>query len=374
VFDPIRHPRLLRLRILWERARAKFVRAPAGPEEADRQLSNFYERAWRDAAAHVGAAVQALGYNVLEIRLGERWTRVWHHTSSLDDLAAHRVVRTKGLMHRLLAVHGLPTPRHLEFDMSELPKAADFLDAAGRPCVIKPACGTGGGLGVVTGIRTHWQLALAAWNASRWGDHPLLEEQVEGTNYRLLYLDGQLLDVVKREPPFTVGDGALSVCGLIEKLNRERLGQKGALSHSQLGIDLDVQTTLARQGLSLRSVPAAGTRVQLKTVINDNSSYENVTARDELCSEILGEAARAVALSGLRLAGVDILCADPTRSLREGGGVILEVNSPPGFFWHYHKRDGSFPVALYILRTLFGLSDEWGEGAVGREALRPAGA
>jgi cyanophycin synthetase len=358
VFDPICCPRLLRLCILRERIKAKFNRPPKGQQDADRQLSAFYERAWREAAAQVGATVLDLGHNVLEIRRGERWTRVWHNTTAIDDLAAHHVVRTKGLMHRLLADHGLPTPRHIEFELADLKKAADFLDSTVRPCVIKPACGTGGGLGVVTGIRTRWQLALAAWNASRWGDHPIIEEQVEGANYRLLYLDGKLIDVVRREPPSILADGTSTIRALIDRLNSQRLRQRGPVSHTQLTLDLDVQTTLARQGLSLRSVPAAGTRVQLKTVINDNSSCENVTAGDELCPDILRDAAKAVALSGLRLAGVDIICADPAHSLRESGGVILEVNSPPGYFWHYHKRDGSFPVALHVLRALFELSDE----------------
>jgi cyanophycin synthetase len=358
MFDPIRNPRLLRLRILWDRLKAKFVREPPGREQADRQLSAFYDRVWREAAEQVGATVVDLGSNVLEIRLGKRWTRVWHNYSAIDDLAAHHVVRTKELMYRLLSSHGLPVPRHREFTMADLPAAADFLESTPRSCVIKPACGTGGGLAVTTGIRTRWQLARAAWTASVWGDHPLIEEQVEGDNYRLLYLDGELLDVVKRQPPSVIADGVSTIRQLVARVNQERLGQQGAVSHSQLALDLELHTTMQRQGLSLNSVPPRGKRVQLKTVINDNSSEENITPRDELCADILRDAAQAAQLSGLRLAGVDIICADPSRSLRETGGVILEVNSPPGYFWHYHKRDGSFPVALYVLRALFHLSDK----------------
>jgi D-alanine-D-alanine ligase-like ATP-grasp enzyme len=356
LFDPIRHPRLLRLRVLWDRIQRKLAHQPPGREEADRQLSAFYERVWREAAAEIGASVLDLGSNVLEIRRGERWTRVWHHYTGIDTLAAHHIVRTKGVMHRLLAAHDLPSPRHLEFSPADMQPAACFLESTSRPCVVKPACGTGGGLGVVTGIRTRWQLARAAWAAAVSGDHPLIEEQVEGENYRLLYLDGELLDVVKREPPAVRADGVATVQQLVERLNRERLAGQGALAHGQLTLDLDVQATLQRQGLSLRSVPPAGTRIQLKTAINENSAHENVSAPDELCADILRETAQAVQLSGLRLAGVDIICADPRRSLRASGGVILEVNSPPGFFWHYHKRAGSFPIALYILRALFGLT------------------
>ena len=82
MLDPIRHPRLLRLRLLWERLKGKFFRAPSRQEEADRQLSAFYDRVWREAAAQVGATVADLGHNVLEICRGERWTRVWHRSSN----------------------------------------------------------------------------------------------------------------------------------------------------------------------------------------------------------------------------------------------------------------------------------------------------
>jgi cyanophycin synthetase len=186
----------------------------------------------------------------------------------------------------------------------------------------------------------------------------LIEEQVEGCNYRLLYLDGELLDVVKREPPSVVADGISTVLQLVQRVNQERLeASSNVISHAQLTLDQDMQTTLARQGLSFRSVPPRGTVVRLKTVINENSAQENVGAGEELCPALLEEAAQAVRLSGLRLAGLDIITADPSRSLRDSGGVILEVNSPPGYFWHYHKREGSFPVALHVLRALLEVPD-----------------
>ncbi len=253
-----------------------------------------------------------------------------------------------------------PSPGILNLPWPTWRPAAAFLESTQRPCVIKPACGTGGGMAVATGIRTRWQLARAAHAAAVCGDHPIIEEQVEGENYRLLYLDGKLLDVVKREAPAVLADGTSNIRQLVDRLNQERLAQHRVVAHSQLALDLDLQTTMRRQGLSLSSVPAKGTRVRLKTVINDNSSQENVTARDDLSADILHEAAQAVQISGLRLAGVDVIAAEPSRSLREGGGVILEVNSPPGYFWHYHKRDGSFPVALFVLRALFDLTDDRG--------------
>lgn len=353
MFDLTRHPRLLKLLSYLDRIKARVFRKNAGRDEADAQLDQFYRRIWHEAAAHLDATIEDLGNNVFEIRLGRQWTRVHNNCTAIDDLVTHRVVRMKPVMYRVLRSHGLPVPEHLEFTLRDMAPAAAFLESKPRPCVIKPACGTGGGLAVTTGVTTRWQLARAAWNASVHGDYPIIEEQVAGENYRLLFLDGHLLDAVRREPPSVRADGVATVRQLVQRSNQERLDQKGTLSHSLLTMDFDMEATLAAQGLTFQSVPAKGTVVRLKTVINENSALENVTARDELCPELLAEARLAAEVSGLRLAGVDVITRDPSVSLHKSGGVFLEVNSPPGYFWHYHKRDGSCPVAVHVLEALF---------------------
>ncbi|HWG44002.1 MAG TPA: hypothetical protein VN688_14585 [Gemmataceae bacterium] len=353
MFDLTRHPHLLRALSYADRAKNFVLRKNAGKTAAQQHLAQFYRRVWHGAAAQVGATLEDLGGDVFEIRLGSQWTRVCNNCTTIDDLATHLIVRTKPVMYRLLAKHGLPVPDHIEFTIKEMQPAAAFLERAPRECVIKPACGTGGGLAVTTGVRTRWQLARAAWTASVHGDYPIIEEQVEGRNYRLLFLDGELIDAVKREPPTVIADGKSTVQQLVERLNQERLDHEGTLSHSLLTIDFDLQSTLRRQGLSFRSVPAEGKLVQLKTVINENSALDNVTAMNELCPALIEEAKQAVRISGLRLAGVDVITTNPGVSLHESGGVFLEVNSPPGYFWHYHKRDGAFPVAVHVLEAIF---------------------
>jgi cyanophycin synthetase len=355
MLDLTRHPRLLRLLARLDRVKRLLDRGRHAREQhAERNLSAFYARVWREAAAQVGARIDDLGHDVFEMRLGEARTRVLQNCTDIDGLGGQRVVRSKPVMYRLLAQEGLPTPGHLAYQFEDMGAAAQFLEEAGGPCVVKPACGTGGGLGVTTGVRTRWQLARASQAAARHGGGLLIERQVAGDNYRLLYLDGKLLDAVVRRAPAVVGDGRGSVARLVEAVNARRLEGGPAASHSLLTVDLDMKNTLARQGLSLRSVPAAGRVVRLKTASNQNAGADNETATALLCAAVVADGARAAAASGLRLAGVDVLTGDPGVPLREAGGVVLEVNSPPGYFWHYHKRDGAFPLAVHVLECLLG--------------------
>jgi cyanophycin synthetase len=159
---------------------------------------------------------------------------------------------------------------------------------------------------------------------------------------------------VVRRPPTVTGDGTSSVHRLVQQANAERIQGGPAVSHGLLRIDMDMKRTLARQGMSLASVPGKGEVVTLKTAINENCGADNETVTHLLGSALIEEGARAAAVTGVRLAGVDVITRNPGVSLRESGGVILEVNSPPGYYWHYHKRDGVCPVATHVLQALLG--------------------
>ncbi len=42
----------------------------------------------------------------------------------------------------------------------------------------------------------------------------------------------------------------------------------------------------------------------------------------------------------LDIAGIDFICPDISRSVREVGGGIMEVNAAPGFRMHTHPTEG----------------------------------
>ena len=318
-----------------------------------RHLAAFYDQVWREAADRLGASFTSLGSGISEIRLGRSRVRVIENTCPIDDPVTLAVASDKVLTYRLLQAQGLPVPRHAAFTFKTVGRAVEFLDATAGDCVVKPAGGTGGGRGVTTGIRARWQLARAAALAAVYGDELLIEEQKAGDNYRLLYLDGQLLDAFTRNPPTVVADGRSTVGRLVDQANEARLKYGSNLSQVLLTIDLDMKRSLDKQGLSLRSVPAEGRVVIVKTVVNENCGTDNISAAHVLCDAIVEAGARAADALGVRLAGIDVITSDPSVALVESGGVILEVNTPPNYYYHYHKRDGVYPVAFHVLERLF---------------------
>jgi D-alanine-D-alanine ligase-like ATP-grasp enzyme len=325
-------------------------------QKSGKHLDAFYERVWREAALHVGAEYRPLGHNIADITRGDARVRTTENTCSIDDPVTLAIALNKLLTYRLLAESGLPTPSHTGFTLTTIDRAVAFLEATRKECVVKPAGGTGGGRGVTTGLRCTSQVARAAAAAAVYSEALIIEEQVDGDNYRLLYLDGVLLDAFVRKHPSVVGDGRSSIAALVRQANAERLSHGSGLSQVLLTIDFDMRRTLARQGLSLRSVPAAGRAVTLKTVVNENLGADNTTATDTLCPSIVAAGARAAASLHVRLAGIDIITTDPGRPLEASGGVVIEVNTTPNFYYHYHKKDGRFPVAIHVLEHLLDAS------------------
>ena len=331
----------------WRRAWSRRREGERGASGA--AAGSRYEKIWSDAAAELGARVVNLGQGFFEIHADGAQTRVWNHWVPLDDPVTLKLALEKTLMHRRLVSAGLPVPEHAEFDASDAAVASAFL-AHGAPCIVKPVASSGGS-GTTGGIRTRSQLVRAIVRASRLDSRVLVERQADGEEYRLLFLDGELLDAVRRHPPRVVGDGRSTIEELIAAENERRRADE----RIRLRVDLECVFMLRESGFSLESVPAAGERVPVKRVVSQNGVDDNETVRD-LGAALVADGRRAAGVIGLRLAGVDLITPDASRSLADAGGVVLEVNGTPGLHYHYEVADGAGAtrVAVPILRKLLG--------------------
>jgi cyanophycin synthetase len=187
----------------------------------------------------------------------------------------------------------------------------------------------------------------------------VIERQAEGYVHRVLMLDGEMLDVVRRLPPSVVGDGRSSAAQLIAAENERRLRRAGGRGRPQLLLaDLDCLFTLEAAGLTVRSVLPAGVEAQVKTSVSQNGPEQNESVvRHAAGVGLAAEARRAVEVLGLRLAVVEVVTPDVSIPLRDAGGVIVEVNAPPGLSYHYDVREPEHAVrvAVPILRRMLAI-------------------
>jgi cyanophycin synthetase len=255
----------------------------------------------------------------------------------------------------MLKEQGYRVPQYSHYQLSELGKARSFMDSVEGRCVVKPRSGSGG-RGITTGVADYFRLMQASIAATTmfYTQQPMIEEEIAGESFRLLFLDGSMIHAIKRCRPSVVGDGRSTIRRLIEKENWERLNSKPIRSLTAINVDLDCKYYLKDNGMSLDDVPPAGEIVAIKNVVNENSDRDNFPVRDEVHPYFHKLGSQMSSQLGIKLLGIDVIAADLSLSLDESGGVINELNIPPGL--HYHELTGNSDeytdVATRILENI----------------------
>ena len=297
--------------------------------------TRFYDTLWREAAADVGATIEPLPGGIFRIARRGRSTFVERSTLMLDSALVDRVMLDKALTYDWLSRRGLRTPPRARFDLGSFETAMRFLEACRGPVVVKPASGTGCGHGVTTGITDTASLRAAAIHAAAFSQQLLVEKELIGASFRLLFLDGQFLDAVRRDPSELVGDGKSSIRELARRENARRRACDPITALSPLVIDMEGRNTLARAGLMPASVPARGRTVRVKLAVNENGAAQNHVVRDEVHPAIVAAGARIARDFGLGLAGLDITASDISAPPEHPDTVFNEINIGAGLHHHY---------------------------------------
>lgn len=322
-------------------------------------------RYFNQAANELGIACNMLGDEVMEFVLDGRRRRICELWTDLDTLPTGRIASNKPLCSSMLKKQGQPVPEFIVFPatqkISEVFSAIE--DKFSSKIVVKPATGTSSGHGVDAGIDKNEidRIKRAVLNAGRWSSQILVEEFVEGENYRFLVCRGEVLSVVHRQAPFVVGDGKRTLGKLIKDENLQRkeklkILQKVYTPPVLMPINVDSHF-LECQQYKLDQIVPDGTRVFCRQETNwgTGGMYREVTA--VVHPQWLVIASEAASIIGINLAGIDIICTDITLPVEQTRGKINEVNTTPGLAAHYEimNQELVIPVAKPVLSAMFDL-------------------
>jgi cyanophycin synthetase len=109
---------------------------------------------------------------------------------------------------------------------------------------------------------------------------------------------------------------------------------------TRLELDQVAERLLAERGLSVDSVPPAGEVVYLRKTANLSTGGTAIDVTDVIHPDNRLMAERAIQAVGLDLGGVDFLTTDITKSYRDTGGAICEINAGPGMRMHIAPSEG----------------------------------
>lgn len=253
---------------------------------------------------------------------------------------------------KLLGSAYIPVPNGLViYDEDEL---KDVIDEVSFPLVVKPIDGNHG-RGITTNIKT-LEEALAAFHvAKEVSEGVIIEEFIQGLDYRFLVVNYKLVAVAKRTPAMVMGDGVSTIRQLIDQTNRDPNRGEG---HENVltTIKTDEITTniLAKKNLQLNSVLPIGEILFLKDTANISSGGTSRDVTDLVHPYNVFLAERVARILNLDICGIDVVAKDINVPLTREIGGIVEVNACPGLRMHLSPSKGiARNVSESIVNMLF---------------------
>ncbi|HEY4597140.1 MAG TPA: acetate--CoA ligase family protein, partial [Thermoanaerobaculia bacterium] len=351
----------------------RVIRHILPPERADydsspfdfrQELESFIELAQRhtlgpSTAALVRAAekrdipwIRLNEGSLVQLGYGKYQKRIQATLTSETRQIATEIASDKRLTQRILEQLGLPVPR--QSIVCDPQEAAEEAERLGFPVVVKPLDGHHG-QAVAINLRTPEQVREAYEQARGICPRVIVECHQTGNDYRILVIDGRVAAVAQRVPGHVVGDGRSTIAELIEEVNRDPrrgIGHEKVLT--RIVVDEQARRLLAEAGLTLESVLPEGKVFYLRLTGNLSTGGTAIDRTDAIHEDNRMMAERAVKAIGLDVGGVDFVSTDISRSYREVGGAIVEINAAPGFRMHLAPTEGKpRDVAGPVIDMLF---------------------
>ncbi len=220
-------------------------------------------------------------------------------------------------------------------------RAIRFAKQHGFPLVIKPNV-SGFSRGSHFPIRNYKELWKAIFFAKCWWPFTVVEQFLEGNNYRVVVANGEIVSVLQRYAPSVKGDGILTIRELMQKENAIREEMKLYPVIYPLKESAQTQSFLAKQGLDFDFVPAAEQRITLFYRISLAPGGVVEVINKQLLPEANNQLFKQVlTLFDANILGIDVILEKGIEyDYRQQKCIFLEVNSRPYLKMHAYPRYG----------------------------------
>lgn len=290
---------------------------------------------------------------------GRKQLRGRSTTFQTDGIKDTEFTMYKDMCADFLMMCGFPTPIGKNcYTEDEVVKEALKL---GWPVVVKPVAGHKG-QGVTTGIESEEEARKACkkiMNAVETEgakfDGMICQQQIYGTDHRLLTVGGKFVAALQRIPAYVDGDGVNNIEKLIQIENDLEIRLDNARSPlCKIKIDQDLKDFLTLQGLTLQSIPKKGERIELRRVANISAGGVSINVTDKIHPKNIEMVESIAKFFKVKCLGIDVLAADIAKPWNEGNFGIIEINAGPGVFMHLAPAyGGSVDVPGVIMKSHF---------------------
>ena len=260
---------------------------------------------------------------------------------------SHNLAKNKPESNSIFMKNNIPVPTHKIINENN---KAYYLNEfkIEYPCVLKPVDGMQG-TDVNTFIKNKKQFTIILNKLLDKYNEIMYENQVYGDNYRIFVFNNEIMDVIKREQPFIIGDGINNIDKLIETKNKL---QKDKNLFPTKNIDYDY---ILEQGYHKDDILETNKKIFITNTINFHNGANPVRINLNNIPQINKTMfIKAHKLIGLECSGIDYMSDDISIPYNENDGHIIEINDMVDTKIHIDADNGSDPNFLFnnILKSL----------------------
>lgn len=258
-------------------------------------------------------------------------------TGRTSDIAVE-MAQDKNFTKKLLQEAAIRVPRGRA--VHSMTEALEVLNEIPVPLAIKPL-DANHGKGVTLDVRTPEEVKTAFLHARKHSDIVLIEECVQGRDYRIVLVGGKLIAAALRTPAHVKGDGFSTLKVLIDKENLNPMrGEGHEKPLTRITVDDETTTLLNRSGKTIDYVPAENEIVFLKDTANLSTGGTAIDVTNLVHPDIRFMCERTARIIGLDICGVDLVAEDISQPIHRQSGGIIEVNAGPGIRMHHYPTEG----------------------------------
>ena len=276
--------------------------------------------------------------------------------TSKDSYISPLIMENKVVTKKVLAEKGFRVPKG--YEVSSIEEALQkFNYIKNKPIVIKPKS-TNFGLGITifkNGTSSLENYTKAIEFALKEDKDILIEEFIEGTEYRFFVIEGKTEAVLLRVPANVTGDGKHTIRELVEMKNANPLrgdAKKTPLKKIELG-EIE-QLQLSERGLNFESILAENEVAYLRENSNISTGGDSIDMTDEVHESYKKLAVEIAEAMMAKVCGVDLIIPNIKDECSKDNYGVIEANFNPMMMMHIYPHAGeSRRLSLNVLRMLF---------------------
>ena len=271
--------------------------------------------------------------------------------TSLDSYSTVLIMENKLVTKEVLKQAGIRVPSGESYDSVE--EAMQDYDRHGHSRIVIKPKNTNFGIGI-TIFTTEYDredYRRACEIAFQYDHTILIEEFVQGKEYRFLVLGNEVAGILRRVPANVTGDGCSTIKELVERKNEDPLrgrGHRTPLEQIQLG-EIEAMF-LHQQGRDFSTVPAEDEVVYLRENSNISTGGDSIDQTDEIHDCYKEIAIKAAKAAGAVICGVDMIIGDVGKE----DASVIELNFNPAIHIHCYPFKGeNRRIGQKIIELLF---------------------